>query len=279
MSFTDSSSKWIWASAPGQNAVKSDSASAEIAMHDENGELTFDLTKAVSTSSTDPNNPFSNITTTSVSGGDPSGSPGGEGEGGAPGSSSTSSSYVDLGVLDMLAKVRTAHASLLSLAFLFFFPLGAILVRVASFKQTIWAHAATQAFSYALAIAGMGMGIWMAQTVDRLNSYHAIIGLVTVSALIFQAPLGLLHHRSYKSKGRRTLASYAHIWWGRALMVLGAINGAFGLTLAGNSRDGLIAYGTLAGVIYVGYFVVVLLTGWGKRGTARSEKAPGTDSH
>ena len=244
MSFTDSSSSWIWSSAEGA-PVNSDDTSADIIQHDEQGTINFDLTKATS-SSASTTNPF--VTT--------SGSPSTPSSGSNVGSSG-SSSFVDL---SKLPPIVTAHAAVMSLAFLFFFPLGAIIMRVGSFRASVWIHAGIQILSYSLAIAGMGMGIWMAQTLQLLSAYHAIIGLVTVSVLIFQAPLGLLHHKLYKSRGGRTAPSHVHIWLGRALMTLGAINGAFGLTLANDSRSGLIAYGTLAGIIYVGYYAVIALT-------------------
>ena len=47
-------------------------------------------------------------------------------------------------------------------AFAFLFPLGAILIRVASFRGLIWVHAAIQSLAYALALAGLGLGIYIA---------------------------------------------------------------------------------------------------------------------
>ena len=246
MSFTDSNSNWIWSSAEG-SPLNSDSQSADIQQHDEQGTINFDLTQATSASAAD-SNPFVTATGSSTA---PSGSNVGSS------GSSTSTGNVNFA---QLAQVQTAHASVMSLAFLFFFPLGALIIRVGSFSGAIWIHAGIQILSYSLAIAGMGMGIWMAQSLQLLNAYHSIIGLVTVSVLFFQAPLGLLHHRLFKSRSARTAPSYLHIWLGRALITLGAINGGFGLTLAGNSRSGLIAYGTLAGIIYVGYYIVIALT-------------------
>ena len=50
----------------------------------------------------------------------------------------------------------------MGVAFVAFFPLGAIAVRVLSFRGLIWWHAATQIFGYVLALAGMGLGVWIA---------------------------------------------------------------------------------------------------------------------
>ena len=174
----------------------------------------------------------------------------------------------------------------MSLAFLLFYPLGAIIMRIGVGTSTIWIHAALQGFAYILAITGMGLGIWVAQNSDKLDSNHAIIGLVTVCTLVLQAPLGLLHHSFYKKRGGRTAVSYIHIWLGRALMTLGAINGGLGLLLADSgNRAGYIAYGFFAALIYISYFALIAGTiGKGKRGAAREsgalhrEKVHGTQS-
>ena len=54
------------------------------------------------------------------------------------------------------------HGTVMGFAFAFLFPLGAILIRVASFRGSIWVHAAIQSLAYALALAGLGLGIYIA---------------------------------------------------------------------------------------------------------------------
>ena len=48
-----------------------------------------------------------------------------------------------------------------------------------------------------------------------------------------------------------------HIWHGRILIILGIVNGGLGLQLADNTTSGEIAYGVVAGVIFVVYIVVL----------------------
>ena len=55
-----------------------------------------------------------------------------------------------------------AHGTVMGFTFAFLFPLGAILIRVASFRGLIWVHAAIQTLAYALALVGLGLGIYMA---------------------------------------------------------------------------------------------------------------------
>ena len=54
------------------------------------------------------------------------------------------------------------HGVIMGLAFAVVFPLGAILIRVASFRGLVWVHAAVQATAYAMALAGLGLGIYIA---------------------------------------------------------------------------------------------------------------------
>ena len=56
--------------------------------------------------------------------------------------------------------------------------------------------------------------------------------MVVLSLMICQPLGGLLAHRLFKSSGPN-LAGFGHAWFGRALIVLGCINGALGLQLAG----------------------------------------------
>lgn len=47
-------------------------------------------------------------------------------------------------------------------AFAFLMPMGAILMRASRFKNLIWYHAAIMVFAYLLALAGLGLGVYIA---------------------------------------------------------------------------------------------------------------------
>lgn len=67
------------------------------------------------------------------------------------------------GMEDMVRhRAVITHGTVMGFAFAFLFPLGAILIRVASFRGLIWVHAAIQSLAYALALAGLGLGIYIA---------------------------------------------------------------------------------------------------------------------
>ena len=179
------------------------------------------------------------------------------------------------------------HGTVMGFAFAFLFPLGAILIRVASFPGLIWVHAAIQSLAYALALAGLGLGIYIAvypelQACHFFHSRrakeanplqitgdgngHPIIGIVVVSCLYLQPVLAMLHHEMYKRTLKRTIWGISHVWWGRIIVTLGIINGGLGLQLSGNTTKGEIAYGVIAGVIWLVWIAVALMSHLSTRG-------------
>lgn len=88
--------------------------------------------------------------------------------------------------------------------------------------------------------------------------------------MLLQPFLGLLHHRQYKKLGQRSYFGHGHMWYGRLLIVLGVINGGLGLRLAGNSKNGEIAYGVVAGVLGLAYIAAVVLSPRNKGANGRN---------
>ena len=62
-----------------------------------------------------------------------------------------------------------AHAVLAALAFVLFFPAGAIAIRLASFPGVVWFHAAFQAFAYLVYIAAFALGVKMANDLNMVR--------------------------------------------------------------------------------------------------------------
>ncbi len=85
---------------------------------------------------------------------------------------------------------------------------------------------------------------------------HPVIGILVVGLLLIQPPLALIHHSIYKREHRRTIWAIAHVWWGRVIVTLAIINGGLGLQLSGNTTKGEIAYGVVAGVMWLLWVVV-----------------------
>jgi len=164
-----------------------------------------------------------------------------------------------------------AHAIMAPIAFVLFFPFGAIAIRIMSFRNLVWFHAGWMVFTYIVVLASMGMGVWIAVATDQIDTIHSIIGLVVVGSLLLQPVTGLVHHLLYKHRGRPNGATYPHIWWGRAVITLGIINGGLGLQLTENTTNGAIAYGVVAGFMWLLWMAVILLAFIKSRGKRESE--------
>ena len=230
MNLQSSSSDWVYAHLQG-SPINSDAMDAPISQHDGEGGFQWDLTKA--TGGPDVN-PFINA------------------------GANTTTASASAGGRQSQTRMAQAHGALAAIAFVAIFPMGAILVRMASFRGLAWFHGGWQVFGYVVFIVAAGLGISMAKQDAYLNQPHAIIGLLLLGVLFFMPLLGIVHHKVYKSVQKRTLWSYGHIFTGRVGIVLGMINGGLGLRLANAERSYTIAYGVFAGLMGAIYISVIV---------------------
>ncbi|GKZ25180.1 hypothetical protein AbraIFM66951_001124 [Aspergillus brasiliensis] len=241
-----SSSPWVWAVKYG-SPLNTDSLAASITIHDAEGISSIDLQQATGGSS---ENPFAASNNTSSS------------------SSSHPISTVSTGSLD---KRRKAHAIIMILVFVIFFPSFALMLHLIPYSKIVYVHASFQLFTLALAIAGFGIGISMARSLGLIGTYHPIVGMVTVPCLIlFQPAMGLLQHRYFRKTGGKSAFAYLHRWLGRCLIMLGVINAGLGFRLTGVGLSiapvgAVIAYSVVAGIIGIVYALVVVLLPLRKR--------------
>ncbi|KFY46161.1 hypothetical protein V494_00578 [Pseudogymnoascus sp. VKM F-4513 (FW-928)] len=166
--------------------------------------------------------------------------------------------FADLPLVPNYAK---AHGILMGLAFVVVLPGGAILVRLLSSKgkTAVWLHIGLQLVGWVLMISGLAMGAKVGKILDRLeNNAHTILGTVVVALLLFQPLFGFFHHRRFMATQKRGKLTLFHVWYGRILILLGILNGGFGLKLAANSSGGNIAYGVVAGVVGATYVAVLV---------------------
>ena len=173
MDFTASKSGWIWAVKDG-NALSSNSVSANINIHNSEGDFTFDLTKARGGDSLNPFVEAAVATQTAAGGASPNGSgaggdqsPGDTSNGSSSQSSDSSSGDSSSGGYSDAARQKRdriviAHGVIMSAAFVLFFPIGAVLIRLFSFPGLVWVHAATQGFAFLVALVGLGLGVYVA---------------------------------------------------------------------------------------------------------------------
>ena len=259
MSLTSSSSAWIWAYKTG-SAVSSNSVSASVSQHTKYGDTTLNLQNAAGGSSS---NPFTTTVASATSSSSSSSS--------SSSDSNSDSTTDDGGAPGRLNMVIMAHAVLAPITFVLFFPIGAMIIRLLSFKGVVWLHAGWMVTTYIIVLGAMGMGVWIAVMTQQLDTYHSIIGLVVVGALLLQPVSGITHHLLYKKTGGTNVATYPHIWWGRAVVTLGIINGGFGLQLSGNTTKGEVAYAIVASVMWVLWMVVIVFSFARGRRTAEKD--------
>ncbi|KXL48823.1 hypothetical protein M433DRAFT_376390 [Acidomyces richmondensis BFW] len=157
--------------------------------------------------------------------------------------------------------IVTAHAVLATVAFGLLFPVGGIVVRLASFPGLWWVHGVFQLFGYLLFVAAAVAGLFLATQLKLMNQAHPIIGIMLLLVLLFQPLLGFIHHTMFKRHSRRVVWSYGHIWLGRAAITVGIINGGLGLQLARRTaffppqKSTIIGYSVAAGIIWFVYIL------------------------
>jgi hypothetical protein len=248
---SSSSSPWVWAVKYG-SPLNTNSLTASITIHDLEGIEAIDLQKATGGTS---DNPFTVSNSMNTS------------------SSSHTISTVNTGAVESR---RKAHAIIMILVFVIFFPSFALMTRIIPSSKIVYFHASFQLFTLALAIAGFGIGISMARSLNFIGMYHPIIGMVTVPSLIlFQPAMGLIQHRYFRKTGGKGVFSYLHRWFGRCFIVLGIINAGLGFRLTGIGLPiapvgAVIAYAVVAGIVGIVYALTISFLTIRKRGVSSS---------
>uniref|UniRef100_A0A8H7NQA9 DOMON domain-containing protein n=1 Tax=Bionectria ochroleuca TaxID=29856 RepID=A0A8H7NQA9_BIOOC len=229
------SSDWIMAKKQGVSLASVD-PDESIAVHDSHSAFSINLAQA---SVPLDSNPFSenNDNRNDVSGGD------------ATGVIETNSNPNNNLIL--------AHGVILTVVFVAVYPLGSLLM---PWLGKWYTHAAWQMVGFLAMWAGFGIGYVVSSDLDIFfDQAHTRLGVVVVALLGMQPILGLLHHMQYRRKGMRGAFGHVHIWYGRALIIMGMVNGGLGLQLTGASDVYIIVYSVVAGVsalLYAAYSTV-----------------------
>ncbi|KAK7970658.1 hypothetical protein PG988_009731 [Apiospora saccharicola] len=186
--------------------------------------------------------------------------------------------------IDQAMSIRQIHGILAAIAFVGLFPIGAILMRVVPGRLTWIIHGVFQILAYCVYIAAAALGIVLVRLVrippdgaSMLTSAqantHPIIGLVVLGVLFFQPLLGWLHHVRLGKTGRRTAWSHLHLWLGRSAIIMGIINGGFGLELANASDSAITAYSVVAAIVCLLWLLSALVFEY-RRWRASRKAAP-----
>ncbi|KAJ5205173.1 hypothetical protein N7472_001621 [Penicillium cf. griseofulvum] len=165
-----------------------------------------------------------------------------------------------------IRKKKTAHAVLMIVAFVVMFPFFALGLHVFPSKWTVNIHGTFQLLALAVAIAGLGVGVSMARQIELIDSYHTVLGIIIVASLaLFQPAMGMLQHMFFRKTGRKGPFAYIHRWFGRLMMILGITNVGLGFKLAQGPRGAVIATCVVAGIVAMGYIVLVSWIGRPRR--------------
>ncbi|KAG5952769.1 hypothetical protein E4U53_008098 [Claviceps sorghi] len=250
-----SSSPWIAAWKAGA-PLDSASPSANIMEHDGHTQFAVNLAQA---SIASDSNPFlSNLINT--------GTVGSGGNGPTP---TGSSGLVVQQGSGQNKNLQNAHGIIMAIVFIGGYPLGASLIPLIG----NWLlHASWQLLAFLGMWAGFGLGYTVA---TRDGSFckdtHTQLGLAVCVLMVVQPVLGWIHHRQFVKTRSRGIFSHLHIWYGRAIMILGIVNGGLGLNATNQSASFVIAYSVLAGIVAVTY-IGCIAVGVSKRRKQVAEK-------
>ncbi|KAM7224297.1 ATP synthase subunit H, mitochondrial [Rhypophila decipiens] len=259
MSLT-SSANWISAWKRG-SSLSTTAKDASISKHDSTDRFSLDMSTA---SISSDSNPFLRDSTAGSGSGSGTGAGSGTGSGSGSGSgSNTGSGFTQEEGSLISAKVLVAHGIIMALVMAILYPLGSLLMPLLGNWKV---HAAWQTVSFILMWVGFGIGVKCALDRESLfKQAHTILGTVVVCLMFIQPILGFVHHRHFVAHQSRGMVSYAHIWYGRALLVLGVVNGGLGLQLS-DERDSLkIAYSVIAAIVFFLYFAAKLWSTFQKK--------------
>ncbi|KAH8905755.1 hypothetical protein BR93DRAFT_968989 [Coniochaeta sp. PMI_546] len=163
------------------------------------------------------------------------------------------------------AAVHASHGVFMAVAFVVVLPLGAMSPHLSFIgKYRLRFHIGCQLVAYALILMGFVFGLWVAVGAqDWFYDPHTQLGFCIVGLISLQPLIGMWHHLNFRRSGVRSWRYRVHTWFGRALILMGIIDGGLGLRLAGNyNRGELITYIVLSVaffLLYVGAAVLGLL--------------------
>ncbi|KAL7821701.1 iron reductase domain protein [Trichoderma aethiopicum] len=260
-------SSWISAWKSG-DSLDSTNPAAAITQHD--GMTQFQVNLAQASISSDAN-PFDGSKSDSSNDGDGSGSNSADssgddsdGDGDSDGDSAVS------GVTDGSSDqtLVSAHGILMSVIFVIMYPLGSSLMPLLG-KWYI--HASWQTIAFLGMWAGLGLGVTIAKRENEFfDQAHSRLGVILVALISLQPIFGLIHHINYLKTQRRGIFGHLHCWYGRALMIIGIVNGGLGLQLGNVATRYIIAYSVVAGVTTLFYLASIAL-GWSRTGRNRRQ--------
>ncbi|CAI6095816.1 unnamed protein product [Clonostachys chloroleuca] len=229
---------WIAAWKTG-SSLDSTNTAAQISRHDGHSQFSINFAQASITSDANPFENSNGTVNNPSSGGNNNGDSSSDGD-----DSSSSGSNMNTIIL--------AHGIIMAIVFVAMYPIGSMLMPLVG-KWYI--HGAWQFVAYLMMWAGFGLGyVYAERNGYFFNQAHTRMGTIVVALLGLQPLFGWFHHSQYTKHQSRGIISHVHIWYGRALIIIGIVNGGLGLQLTGNTSGRyMIAYCVVAAVVFAAY--------------------------
>ncbi|EAS37456.3 uncharacterized protein CIMG_02810 [Coccidioides immitis RS] len=126
------------------------------------------------------------------------------------------------------------HGFVLAVVFTLIMPLGVGFIRQGG-ESAFSRHWVVQASAVIGAVGGMSIALLISKKLIQLGDAHGthkLIGICLLLAILVQPCIGYWHHLAFLKLKRRTSVTYAHIYFGRAVLMLAWLNIALGLYIA-----------------------------------------------
>ncbi|KAF7545691.1 hypothetical protein G7Z17_g8975 [Cylindrodendrum hubeiense] len=194
--------------------------------------------------------------------------------GGSDASSLTDNSKTDGAEFKSFTKAgpnwKTAlHGAVMILCIAVLMPLGIALLRITGNWK--W-HALNQTVAMVGALLATALGIVNSFYYQRSRSFdssHQIIGFFVIGLLLVQFGLGFFHHTQYKKTQSPTKYGKIHLWVGRIIIFVGAMNCFIGFTFAVNRK-----YGMILASIFIFMFFLSLVFMFGQKYVESTRRGP-----
>jgi len=160
------------------------------------------------------------------------------------------------------------HGLIMTVAFLVFYPIGAILIRSGDSRAFNF-HWTTQAFASVFVVLGAIIGVMQSSSISVAHQY---LGFAIMASIALQILLGWRQHVRWLRTMTKSWFNTGHIWLGRTVLGAGYVNLVLGMILRQYGRATMLG---LVVAIFAEVAVLFLMMGRLKRVRKEEEVRPG----
>ena len=160
------------------------------------------------------------------------------------------------------------HGLIMTVAFLVFYPMGAILIR-SGHSRAFNFHWTTQAFASVFVVLGAIIGVIQSSSISVAHQY---LGFAIMASIALQILLGWRQHVRWLRTMTKSWFNTGHIWLGRTVLGAGYVNLVLGMILRQYGRATMLG---LVVAIFAEVVVLFLMMGRLKRVRKEEGVRPG----